>query len=582
MNAHGLRSGRSIAPTKPVRVDPDLQTWLDLLSYMRATQPGICRQWFEEIEPLGITGGVLYLRAHTNIHRDYLQRQCLQPFNDAAQTASGRLISVRFLGPEDELPTPQPSTTASQSLPASTPSPSAANAPTSAPIAGQAAADTSHTAGPNHGHSNGTPTIVTRATGVPTPSSGASTSASNLDDPEGLSTTPFSAEERMIMPAAHPAPGAAVSIDHHRPGGPTTLSGNRADLEPLSAAHYDDGLVLNPDYGFDNFIVGPSNRLAHAAAMAVGANPGRAYNPYFVHGGVGLGKTHLLQAMCLNIRALRPDAIIYYTSCEGFMTQFMDAVAQGMMTRFRHKFRHVDVLVIDDIHFLAKRDRTQEEFFHTFNSLYQSHKQIILSSDAAPEDIPDLEDRLVSRFKWGLVAQLTPPCYETRVEILKNKARIRGLVLPDDVACYLGSKIDTNIRELEGAIVKLQVFCSVESRPLSLDAARACFNDADVGRAEPKIQIQTIIDAVTDYFGVKVTDLQSKRRQRSIAQPRQLCMYLARKHTRYSLEEIGGYFGGRDHTTVMHAVRTIDDRRETDAEFNVVVSSLEDRLRTPG
>ncbi|MBL0871679.1 MAG: chromosomal replication initiator protein DnaA [Phycisphaerales bacterium] len=568
MNAHGLRSGRSIAPTKPVRVDPDLQTWLDLLSYMRATQPGICRQWFEEIEPLGITGGVLYLRAHTNIHRDYLQRQCLQPFNDAAQTASGRLISVRFLGPEDELPT-------QQSPSAPTPSPSVANAPSSAPIIGQTAPDAPHAA--SNAHTS--PAIVTRPTGVPIPSSGASTSPATSDDPDAPSNTPFSPEERMNLPA----PGAVVSIDHHRPlAGTNTLSGNRADLEPLSAAHYDDGLVLNPDYGFDNFIVGPSNRLAHAAAIAVGANPGRAYNPYFVHGGVGLGKTHLLQAMCLNIRAQRPDAIIYYTSCEGFMTQFMDAVGQGMMTRFRHKFRHVDVLVIDDIHFLAKRDRTQEEFFHTFNSLYQSHKQIILSSDAAPEDIPDLEDRLVSRFKWGLVAQLTPPCYETRVEILKNKSRIRGLTLPDDVACYLGSKIDTNIRELEGAIVKLQVFCSVESRPLSLEAARACFNDADVGRAEPKIQIQTIIDAVTDYFGVKVTDLQSKRRQRSIAQPRQLCMYLARKHTRYSLEEIGGYFGGRDHTTVMHAVRTIDDRRETDAEFNVVVSSLEDRLRTPG
>jgi len=580
VNAHGLRSGRSIAPTKPVRVDPDLQTWLDLLSYMRATQPGICRQWFEEIEPLGITGGVLYLRAHTNIHRDYLQRQCLQPFNDAAQTASGRLISVRFLGPEDELPASQPSTSTTTS--GSSPSSSAANAPTSAPIAGQTSADSANGAS----HANGSPAIVTRPVGVPTPSGGVPASpAGGSEDPDGFSSTPFSAEERMVMPLANPALGPslgpAVSIDHHRPTGPITLSGNRADLEPLSAAHYDDGLVLNPDYGFDNFIVGPSNRLAHAAALAVGANPGRAYNPYFVHGGVGLGKTHLLQAMCLNIRALRPDAIIYYTSCEGFMTQFMDAVAQGMMTRFRHKFRHVDVLVIDDIHFLAKRDRTQEEFFHTFNSLYQSHKQIILSSDAAPEDIPDLEDRLVSRFKWGLVAQLTPPCYETRVEILKNKARIRGLMLPDDVACYLGSKIDNNIRELEGAIVKLQVFCSVESRPLSLDAARACFNDADVGRTEPKIQIQTIIDAVTDYFGVKVTDLQSKRRQRSIAQPRQLCMYLARKHTRYSLEEIGGYFGGRDHTTVMHAVRTIDDRRETDAEFNVVVSSLEDRLRTP-
>ena len=347
--------------------------------------------------------------------------------------------------------------------------------------------------------------------------------------------------------------------------------------EPL----YDDGLVLHPDYGFDNFVVGPNNRLAHAAALAVAANPGRAYNPMFVHGDVGLGKTHLLQAICLAILAQRPGAVIYYTSCEGFLTQFMDAVAAGAMSRFRHKFRHVDVLVVDDIHFLAKRDRSQEEFFHTFNSLHQGHKQIVLSSDAAPEDIPDLRTRLVSRFEWGLVAELTPPCYETRVEILKNKSRIRGMNLSDDVACDLAGRMDTNIRELEGAIVKLQVFANVEKKPIDLELVRACFNDPATPKSEPRIQIQTIITAVTDYYNVKVTDLQSKRRQRSIAQPRQLCMYLARKHTRYSLEEIGGYFGGRDHTTVMHAVRTINDRRETDADFNTVVRSLEEHLRMP-
>ncbi len=523
---------------------------------MRQTQPQICRQWFEEIEPLGITGGVLYLRAHSNVHRDYLQRSCLVPFNDSAQVASGRLIAVRFIGPDDEFNVDTGGGHAprdgAMAHAANGAAPAARPAPQESPgaeIAGTAAES------PGEGFASAVEQ-PDRAPSLNGAANGHADSGDVAADPPVFAARPGG--------EVLPVPGSGV----YRP---------EANTEHL----YDDGLVLNPDYGFDNFIVGPSNRLAHAAALAVAANPGRAYNPYFVHGDVGLGKTHLLQAICLTIRAAKPDAVIYYTSCEGFITQFMDAVAAGAMSRFRHKFRHVDVLVVDDIHFLSKRDRSQEEFFHTFNSLYQSHKQLVLSSDAAPEDIPDLEGRLVSRFKWGLVAELTPPCYETRVEILKNKSRIRGMNLPDDVACDLAGRIDTNIRELEGAIVKLQVFANVEKKPIDLDLVRACFNDPTTPKSEPRIQIQTIINSVTEYYGVKVTDLQSKRRQRSIAQPRQLCMYLARKHTRYSLEEIGGYFGGRDHTTVMHAVKTIDDRRETDAEFNNVVKSLEEHLRMP-
>jgi chromosomal replication initiator protein len=376
--------------------------------------------------------------------------------------------------------------------------------------------------------------------------------------------------------ALHPSDGQVTPVMDEEAFSKPSRPLLPTDLEHL----YDDGLVLNPDYGFENFIVGPSNRLAHAAALAVSKSPGRAYNPFFVHGGVGLGKTHLLQSICLRIQQAYAEAVIYYTSCEGFMTQFMDSVRDGEMTRFRHKFRHVDVLVIDDIHFLGKRNRTQEEFFHTFNSLYQSHKQIILSSDAPPEEIPDLEDRLVSRFKWGLVTELAPPCYETRVEILKSKARIRGIPLSDEVACYVATKVDSNIRVLEGEISKIQMLASVEKRPIDLELAKLALGD-EGARAEPKIQIQTIINAVTDFYGVKVTDLQSKRRQRSIALPRQLCMYLARRNTRYSLEEIGGYFGGRDHTTVMHAVRTIDERREGDEKFAAVIRTIEDKLRAP-
>jgi len=481
-----------------------------MLAHLRDEQPTLCRQWFEEIEPLGMAGGVLRLRAHSRVHRDYLERQCLSPFNDAAQTVSQRLISVQFLGPDDDDALAQPTGARAAAFERADPAPE-------------------HLPGDN----GRLPTERTRP-----------------DD-------------------SHRIPGR--NGRESRP----IVSGELRRTDPLSLS-----LVLNPDYAFEHFVVGPGNRLAHAAAMAVAANPGMAYNPYFVHGKVGLGKTHLLQAICLRIHEANPHARIFYTSCDAFITYFMEAVQAGEMTEFRHTFRDVDVLVIDDIHFLTKRDRTQEEFFHTFNSLYQMHKQIILSSDAPPEEIPDLEDRLVSRFKWGLVANVAPPCFETRVAILKNKAKLRSMEMPDDVACHIAAKIDTNIRELEGAVVKLHVLSSVEKRPLDLEMARTALGE-EPGRTEKQIQIQTIINAVTDFYGVKVTDLQSKRRHRSVALPRQVCMYLARKHTRHSLEEIGGYFGGRDHTTVMHAVRTIEVKVDGEGDFQRLVKSLEDTIKTP-
>ncbi len=485
----------------------DRQLWAGMLAHLKTQYPALCRQWFEEIEPIGIDGGVVRLRTLTTIHRDYLQRQCLDAFNDAARTVSKMLLSVLFLGPDDPLPRVPPRR-----------------------ADGHGAEIKPSVLEPQHATSNGVHPALARAA-------------------------------RGAGAAATPSPAAPVWALTSTPTRPDT-----------------DSLVINPDYSFDHFVVGPSNRLAHAAAVAVGNSPGRAYNPFFVHGGVGLGKTHLLQAICLKIKEFQPQTRIYYTSCEGFMTQFMDAVQAGEMSAFRHRFRDVDLLVIDDIHFLAKRERTQEEFFHTFNSLYQAHKQIVLSSDAAPEEIPDLEERLVSRFKWGLVTKVEPPCYETRVAILKNKARIRGMTLPDDVACYVAGKIDSNIRELEGVITKLQVLASVEQRPVDMGLATSALGEPPP-KTDKQVQIQTIIAAVTDFYGVKITDLQSKRRQRSIALPRQVCMYLARRHTRYSLEEIGGYFGGRDHTTVMHAVRTVEERRELDSDFAHVVVSLESQIK---
>jgi chromosomal replication initiator protein len=528
---------------QPIRVDPDLQVWSDLLKYMRQTQPDICRQWFDQLEVLGIAGGVLRVRAHTTMHRDFLNRACNRPFNEAAQVATGHLLTVKFLGPGEDI---EPS------------------ARESATDAAKPKADANHAVGLRSvevkqplGHAGAS---SQSATASPTQSPGSMRGAGSE------SSLPSEAE---MLAEYLPKGGLAAPEGFDRP---SPIAASQVD------SLYDDKLWYNPDYAFDNFIVGPGNRLAHAAALAVAANPGRSYNPFFVHGSVGLGKTHLLQAVCWAIKASNPNAVIYYCSCEGFITQFMHAVQTVTMNQFRAKFRNVDVLVIDDIHFLAKREKSQEEFFHTFNSLHQAHKQIILSSDAEPREIPDLEERLVSRFNMGLVALMSPPEFETRFEIVRNKARLRGLELPDDVAKEIARRIESNVRELEGAVVKLQLAANMEKRPVDMGLLRMALGDMPV-RGEPTIGIQTIINAVTEFFGVKQLELQSKRRQRSIALPRQVCMYLARKLTRFSLEEIGGHFGGRDHTTVMHAVKTITDKCAVDSDFREKITALENRLR---
>ena len=343
----------------------------------------------------------------------------------------------------------------------------------------------------------------------------------------------------------------------------------------------DEQMPLSPDYTFDNFIVGPGNQLAHAASLAVAEKPGGPYNPLFLHGDVGLGKTHLLQAICQRLLERTPSSRILYLSCDSFINQFMSAVEASDMSNFRHKFRYADVLVVDDIHFFGGRERTQEEFFHTFNTLQQSGKQIILSADAPPGDIPELEDRLVSRFNWGLVARIEKPCYETRVAILRKKARMRGMEVGDEVICYLAGRIDSNTRELEGAITRVQGLSMVLKVPIDLALTRQAFNDTGengADAAQRRVTIQHILDAVTRFYGIKVSDLQGKRRNKSIAFPRQVCMYLARKHTRYSLEEIGGYFGGRDHTTVLHGVRTITAQLASDPDVLRQVTGLENQI----
>ncbi|MCZ6652147.1 MAG: chromosomal replication initiator protein DnaA [Planctomycetota bacterium] len=358
----------------------------------------------------------------------------------------------------------------------------------------------------------------------------------------------------------------------------SAANGTARDNAGVGVGASEEEMLISPDYSFDNFIIGPGNRLAHAAAVAVAQKPGWAYNPFFVHGGVGLGKTHLLQAICQAASRATPGLSIYYVSCNGFMTQFLSAVQAGEMSQFRQRFRNVDILLIDDVHDLSSRDRTQEEFFHTFNSLYQAGKQIVVSSDAAPKDIPDLEERIISRFNCGLVADVQQPGFETRVAILKSKAGLRQLSLPDDVAAYIAERIDTNVRELEGAITKIQGLSNLNGSPIDVDLAKLALGD-QVGSKQAHLPtIQEIIETVTHYYGVKPSELLSKRRHKSIALPRQICMWLARKHTRHSLEEIGGYFGGRDHTTVMHAVKAVKSKRQGDGSLDHDVNALERQL----
>ena len=357
--------------------------------------------------------------------------------------------------------------------------------------------------------------------------------------------------------------------------GPAT-GGSSLSQTAGSLVHGSD-VGLNAKYTFENFVVGPCNRFAHAASVGAAESPGAAYNPLFLHGNVGLGKTHLLQSLCFSLLDNWEGVRILYLSCETFINHFIGALENGNIEAFRNKYRNVDVLVVDDIHLLANKERTQEEFFHTFNTLYNAGKQIVLSSDSPPKDIPTLQERLVSRFKWGLVTELEMPCYETRVAILKRKSRQRGRELPDDVAGLLAERIDNNIRELEGAITKLFGYSDLSGQPVTADLARTALRDVfSARRGGPTID--NIVSVVTEEFGVKLSDLQSRRRTAAIAFPRQIAMYLARKITRHSLEEVGGHFGGRDHSTVLYAVTKITALIERDPETAELISGLLERL----
>lgn len=316
---------------------------------------------------------------------------------------------------------------------------------------------------------------------------------------------------------------------------------------------------LNPRYTFDNFIIGSSNRHAHAYSLAVADSPAKAYNPLFIYGGVGLGKTHLIQAVCHHIlNKAQNNLKICYTSSERFTNELIDAIQRHSTANFRQKYRNVDVLVIDDIHFIAGKESTQEEFFHTFNVLYDAHKQIIFSSDRPPKEIANLQDRLVSRFGWGLTTDVQPPDLETRVAILKKKVEREPVSVPDDVVFFIAQLIKTNIRELEGALIRTIAYSLLEEEPITLELAKEVLKDL---LKEPKtlITVDFIQRCVAEEFAIQLTELKTKRRNKTIVLPRQIAMYLSRELTDLSLPEIGGAFGGKDHTTVLHSYNKIKE-----------------------
>ena len=330
---------------------------------------------------------------------------------------------------------------------------------------------------------------------------------------------------------------------------------------------------LNPRYVFDTFVVGSSNQFAHAASLAVAEAPSRSYNPLFLYGGAGLGKTHLMHAIGQYLLKQTPNTKLTYISSERFMNEMINAVRYDKILTFRERYRTIDILLVDDIQFLAGKVGTQTEFFHTFNSLYDAQKQIVLSSDCLPAEIPSLEERLRSRFQWGLIADIQPPDLETKVAILKKKAGAEGVPLPDDVSLYIAGKIRSNVRELEGSLIRLIAYASLTGTEISLSLAQEVLRDL-LDHDDQTVTIETVQRFVANYYKLKIADLKSRNNSKSVTLPRQIAMYLVKSLTNHSLPQIGKSFGGKHHSTVIHSIKKIDERCKRDSEFRTLVNSF--------
>jgi chromosomal replication initiator protein len=355
------------------------------------------------------------------------------------------------------------------------------------------------------------------------------------------------------------------------------IAGPVTRKNPTDIKNHLSDINLNRKYTFDEFVSGSSNQFAYAAAMAVANNPATTYNPLFIYGGVGLGKTHLVNAIGNAILKTSPQTRICYYTSEKFMNELINSLRYNRMDEFRNKFRSMDVILIDDIQFIAGKERTQEEFFHTFNALYESHKQIIVTSDKFPKDIPGLEERLRSRFEWGLIADIQPPDVETKLAILKMKAEQNNIKLPEDVALFLANSICNNVRELEGYLIRIGAYASLTAIPVSLEMARNVLKDILIERNR-ELTVEEIIKKVSGHFNIKISDIKSPKRLKTVVLPRQIAMYLSRQLTSSSYPEIGDRFGGKDHSTIIHAIRKIERIMEEDFHLRTTIENLKNEL----
>ena len=353
----------------------------------------------------------------------------------------------------------------------------------------------------------------------------------------------------------------------------STRANIKSPTQSLSFSNRYKEFGLNPKYTFDSFVIGSSNRFTHAGSLAVVDSLASSYNPLFIHGGVGLGKTHLMHAIGHGVAQRYPQAKILYISSEKFTNQLISAIQNRTTLKFRQMYRSVDILLIDDVHFIAGKESTQEEFFHTFNALHENHKQIILSSDRSPKNIPGLEERLVSRFDWGLVTDIQPPDLETRIAILKKKSEKETIQVPDEVLFYTAEKIKSNIRELEGALIRVVAYAKLNNINITLEMAKDVLKDMII-EEEKKVTIELIQKKVAEYFDIRLSDMKAKKRSRVVVYPRQIAMYLSRELTTHSLPEIGEQFGGRDHTTVLHAYEKIHKELASNPSIKGLLNKL--------
>lgn len=364
--------------------------------------------------------------------------------------------------------------------------------------------------------------------------------------------------------------------DVDRVSGPVILTDSKTAIEPSEPPQRTGSLI--PRYTFDTFIVGPSNQFAHAACRAVAETPSRSYNPLFIHGGVGLGKTHLMHAIGHYVLQHHPGLVLTYISSERFMNEMVNAVRFDRILDFRSRYRSVDVLLVDDIQFVSGREGTQTEFFHTFNALHDAQKQIVISSDRPPNEIPSLEERLRSRFEWGLIADIQPPDVETKAAILKRKAEEEGVPLPDDLAMYLATRVRTNVRELEGSLIRLIAYSSLTTKPLTIELAQDVLKNV-IATDERSVTIDQIQKKVADYYHLKPAELKSRNNAKSVAMPRQVAMYLCKALTPASLPDIGRSFGGKHHSTVIHSIKKVEEMRQKSSDFNRQVLNLLEALK---